>query len=58
MFKNIKRVDIESIMYTFGVSISYAISMLAGHVYFNTSVMPMIIVIHLLLLNKCMSIKE
>lgn len=58
MFKNIKRVDIESIMYTFGVLISYAISMLAGHVYFNTSVMPMIIVIHLLLLNKCMSIKE
>lgn len=50
--KNIKKVDVEYIMYMSGIFTSYVISSLAGHVYFNTSVMPVIIIIHLLLLNK------
>jgi len=37
---------------------NFSISLLAGHVYFNTSVMPTIIIIHLLLLNKIYKMKE
>ena len=56
--KNIKKLDIEYIMYLSGVLISYMISLYAGHVYFNTSVMPIIIILHLLLLNKVHNMKK
>lgn len=56
--KYIKKIDVEYMMYLFGILISYLISFFAGHAYFNTSAMPVIIIIHLLLLNKSASIKE
>lgn len=56
--KNIKKIDIEYMMYLAGIGLSYFISFLAGHVYFNTSIMPIIIIIHLLLLNKIYTIKK
>lgn len=49
--KNIKKIDVEYIMYMSGIFMSYIISSMAGHVYFNTSVMIVIIMVHLLLLN-------
>ncbi|MFA5407339.1 MAG: O-antigen ligase family protein [Bacilli bacterium] len=56
--KHIKQIDVEYMMYISGIFVSYLISLLAGHVYFNTSVMPVIIIIHVLLLNKIKSLGE
>ena len=55
--QNIRKIDVEYMMYISGVFISYAISLMAGHVYFNTSVMPVIIIAHVLLLNKVKAMK-
>lgn len=55
--KNIRRIDVEYMMLVAGIFVSYLISLLAGHVYFNTSVMPVIIIIHILLLNKIKQLK-
>jgi hypothetical protein len=50
--KNIKKIDIEMIMYLSGSAMCYLISTLAGHTFFNTSVMIPIIIIHTLIINK------
>lgn len=55
--KHIKKIDVEYMMYLSGILVSYIISTLAGHVYFNTSVMPAIIIIHVLLIIKIREIK-
>jgi len=56
--KRVKSIDVEYMMYVSGIFVSYVISTLAGHVYFNTSVMPAIIIIHLLLVLKIKELKE
>jgi len=56
--KYIKRLDSEYIMYMAGIFTSYFIALFSGHIYFNTSVMPVVIIIHILLLNKIKVIKE
>lgn len=56
--KNIKKIDSEYVMYLSGILTSYLISLFAGHTYFNTSVMPIIIILHVLLLNKILDIKR
>lgn len=55
--KNIKKLDLEYIMLLAGSVTSIGISTLSGHTYFNTSVMPVIIILYLLLINKTVSIK-
>jgi hypothetical protein len=50
--KNYKEIDSEILFLFGGVIISYLISLMAGHIYFNTSVMPFVIIMHILLLNK------
>ncbi len=56
--KNRKKLDVTYLMLLAGCFMTYAISILAGHTYFNTSVMIVIIILHTLLFQKTNEIKE
>lgn len=55
--KNCKKLDVEYMMLILGSITSFGISTLSGHTYFNTSVMPVIIILYVLLINKIITIK-
>lgn len=55
--KKYKSLDITYILLILGSITSFGISSLSGHTYFNTSVMPVIIVMYILLINKAKEIK-
>ena len=52
LFKNIKKIDIEFIMYLVTVLFAIVFSLLAGYTFFNASSMSIIVVAHLLLRSK------
>lgn len=56
--KNRKNIDVTYLMHLAGCFMMYAIGTLAGHTFFNTSVMIVIIVLHTLLFQKTNEIKE
>lgn len=52
MIKQIKEIDQESIMLFLGTAFVYAISLLSGYVFFNSSSMMIVIALHTCLINK------
>lgn len=52
LFKNLKKIDIEFIMYLVTVLLAIVFSLLAGYTFFNASSMSIIVVAHLLLRSK------
>lgn len=52
MIKQIKEIDQESIMLFLGTAFVYALSLLSGYVFFNSSSMIVVIVLHTCLINK------
>lgn len=52
MIKQIKEIDQETIMLFLGTAFVYALSLLSGYVFFNSSSMMIVIVIHTCLINK------
>jgi len=57
LIKNFKRIDFAYLMYLSACFMIYAISFLAGHTFFNTSVMLIIVIIHTKLFLKSKEIK-
>lgn len=55
--KNYKKLDLEYLMLILGSITSFGISTLSGHTYFNTSVMPVIIILYVVLINKIIFLK-
>lgn len=56
--KNIKKIDLEYIMYLGGCSFTFVLSCLSGYTFFNSSSMLIIIVLNTLLLNKIYQFEE
>ncbi|MCI8700659.1 MAG: hypothetical protein HFJ47_04905 [Clostridia bacterium] len=52
MIKQIKETNQETIMLFLGTAFVYAISLLSGYVFFNSSSMMIVIVLHVCLINK------
>lgn len=52
MIKNIKKLDVEYVMLFLGSGFAYVLSLLSGYVFFNSSSMIIVIVLHTCLLNK------
>jgi len=57
-FKKFKEVDTEFMMYLLGCFVAFALSFFAGYTFFNSSTMMIIIVMNVLLLNKCKEFKN
>lgn len=57
LFKNLKKSDIEFIMYLVAVLLAIVFSLLAGYTFFNASSMSIIVVAHLLLRDKYINLK-
>ena len=58
IIKNIKKLDLESIMLFLGSGFAYVLSLLSGYVFFNSSSMIIVIALHICLLNKMKKIKS
>lgn len=58
ILKNRKELDTEYIMLFLGSGFAYVLSLLSGYVFFNSSSMIIVIVLHTCLLNKTKEIKE
>ena len=52
MIKNIKKLDAEYVMLFLGSGFAYVLSLLSGYVFFNSSSMIIVIVLHTCLNNK------
>ena len=52
MIKNIKKLDVEYVMLFLGSGFAYVLSLLSGYVFFNSSSMIIVIVLHTCLTNK------
>jgi len=52
IIKNIKKIDVECVMLFLGSGFAYALSLLSGYVFFNSSSMIIVIILHVLLINK------
>ena len=57
-FKKFKQVDTEFMMYLIGCFVAFALSFFAGYTFFNSSTMMIIIVMNVLLINKCIELKN
>lgn len=57
-FKQFKVIDTEFMMYLVGCFVAFALSFFAGYTFFNSSTMMMIIVMNVLLINKCEEFKS
>ena len=57
-FQNRRKIDLEYLMLLTGCFLMDAISLFAGHTYFNSAVMMVILVLHTLLLHKVLTWKE
>lgn len=58
IIKNIKKVDVECIMLFLGSGFAYVLSLLSGYVFFNSSSMIIVIILHVTLINKINEIKK
>lgn len=58
MIKNIKKIDIQCIMLFLGSGFAYVLSLLSGYVFFNSSSMIIVIILHVSLINKIYEIKN
>ncbi|MBQ7137087.1 MAG: O-antigen ligase family protein [Bacilli bacterium] len=56
--KNIRQINVSYLMLLAGCFMTYMISFLAGHTYFNSSVMIVIVLLHTLLLEKAFLLKK
>ena len=56
--KNIKKIDAEYIFLCFGILLSFILSFLVGQIFFNSSAMIIITCMNVLLLNKCINLKN
>ena len=52
IIKNIKNIDIECVMLFLGSGFAYVLSLLSGYVFFNSSSMIVVIILHICLINK------
>lgn len=51
IIKNIKKMDVECIMLFLGTGFAYALSLLSGYVFFNSSSMIIVIILHVCLVK-------
>jgi len=58
ILKNIKNIDVQCVMLFLGSGFAYALSLLSGYVFFNSSSMIIVIVLHVSLINKINEIKK
>jgi len=58
IIKNIKKIDVECMMLFLGSAFSYVLSLLSGYVFFNSSSMIIVIILHVALINKIQEIKN
>lgn len=58
IIKNIKKLDVECTMLFLGSGFAYALSLLSGYVFFNSSSMIIVIILHMLLINKVTEFKK
>lgn len=58
IIKNIKKTDSECAMLFLGSGFAYVLSLLSGYVFFNSSSMIIVIILHVSLINKINEIKE
>ena len=58
ILKNIKKIDVQGVMLFLGSGFAYVLSLLSGYVFFNSSSMIIVIVLHMALINKVNQIKE
>ena len=58
IIKNIKELDVNCIMLFLGSGFAYVLSLLSGYVFFNSSSMIIVIILHMLLINKAKEIKK
>jgi hypothetical protein len=58
IIKNIKKIDIECVMLFLGSGFAYILSLLSGYVFFNSSSMIIVIVLHVSLINKIKEIEK
>ena len=56
--KNLKKIDVEYLMYLGGIFCSFALAFLSGYTFFNSSSMMIIILLSVLLIHKIKEIKE
>lgn len=58
ILKNMKKIDVQCIMLFLGSGFAYVLSLLSGYVFFNSSSMIIVIVLHLSLINKINEIEN
>lgn len=58
IIKNIKKIDVQCVMLFLGSGFAYVLSLLSGYVFFNSSSMIIVIILHVGLINKISEIKE
>ena len=58
IIKNINKIDIQCIMLFLGSGFAYVLSLLSGYVFFNSSSMIIVIILHVSLINKISQIKK
>jgi len=57
IIKNIKKLDCQCTMLFLGSGFAYVLSLLSGYVFFNSSSMIIVIILHVALINKLQEIK-
>ena len=58
IIKNIKKIDNECVMLFLGSGFAYVLSLLSGYVFFNSSSMIIVIILHVSMINKINEIKK
>lgn len=58
IIKNIKQIDVQCVMLFLGSGFAYVLSLLSGYVFFNSSSMIIVIILHVSLINKINEIKN
>lgn len=58
IIKNIKKSDVQCIMLFLGSGFAYVLSLLSGYVFFNSSSMIIVIILHVSLINKINEINK
>lgn len=56
--KHIKKIDVQCVMLFLGSGFAYVLSLLSGYVFFNSSSMIIVIVLHVSLINKIQKITD
>lgn len=58
IIKNIKKLDVTCSMLFLGSGFAYVLSLLSGYVFFNSSSMIIVIILHVMLINKVKELKN